>query len=74
MSKQKISDFYTVRHLLEALGNLDDCLLDLPLVLVHGKELTKPNLVCGFIPAPIPVQRSIAEEKKPSLMAIADLH
>jgi hypothetical protein len=62
-----------VRHLLQALNSLDERLLDLPLVLVHGKELTKPNLVSGIIPSPIPVERSLVEAKKPSLLALADL-
>jgi len=64
--------YYTARHLLEALSRLDDSLLDLPLVLVHGKDLTKPNLVNGLIPAPIPVNRTVVEEKKPSLLAFAE--
>lgn len=50
--------YYTARHLLQALAGLEERLLDLPLVLVHGKELNKPNLVSGVIPAPIPVNRS----------------
>jgi hypothetical protein len=65
--------YYTVRHLLQALNSLDERLLDLPLVLVHGKELTKPNLVSGILPSPIPVERSVVEAKKPSLLALADL-
>jgi hypothetical protein len=65
--------YYTARHLLQALMNLDEKLLDCPLVLIHGKELTKPNLVHGLIPSPIPVEQSIVEEKKPSLLALADL-
>jgi hypothetical protein len=60
--------YYTARHLLQALNNLDERLLDLPLVLVHGKKLTKPNLVSGIIPSPI-----VVEEKNPSLLALADL-
>jgi hypothetical protein len=64
--------YYTARHLLEALNGLDARLLDLPLVLVHGKELHKPNLVNGIIPAPIPVNRSVVETKKPSLLAFAE--
>jgi hypothetical protein len=63
--------YYTARHLLEALGHLDDALLDMPLVLIHGKDLTKPNLVSGIIPAPIPVNRKFVEAKKPSLLALA---
>ena len=65
--------YYTARHLIQALNALDDSLLDLPLVLVHGKDLTKPNLVTGIIPAPIAVNRSVVEEKKPSLLAFAEL-
>jgi hypothetical protein len=65
--------YYTARHLLQALSNLEDRLLDLPLVLIHGKDLSKPNLVSGIIPAPIPVERGVVEEKKPSLLALADL-
>ena len=73
MSKKEEPVYYTARHLLQALNNLEDRLLDLPLVLVHGKELTKPNLVNGIIPSPIPVDRALVEEKKPSLLALADL-
>jgi hypothetical protein len=65
--------YYTARHLLEALRTLEDRLLDLPLVLVHGKDLTKPNLVSGFIPSPVPVDRTAAEEKKPALLVLAEL-
>jgi hypothetical protein len=65
--------YYTARHLLQALKNLDESLLDYPLVLVHGKELTKPNLVHGLLPTPVPVDQTAVEEKKPSLLAIADL-
>jgi hypothetical protein len=73
MRKEEESVYYTARHLLQALNNLEDRLLDLPLVLVHGKGLNKPNLVTGIIPAPIPVDRTVVEEKKPSLLAFADL-
>jgi hypothetical protein len=65
--------FYTARHLLQALSSLDASLLDLPLVLIHGKELNKPNLVSGIIPAPVSVDRTVVEEKNPSLLALADL-
>jgi hypothetical protein len=65
--------YYTARHLLEALKGMDDSLLDLPLMLVHGKRLTKPNLVSGIIPAPVPVDRAAVEAKRPSLLALADL-
>jgi hypothetical protein len=73
VSSQEEPVYYTARHLLQALGSLDESLLDLPLVLVHGKELNKPNLVSGIIPTPIPVDRTVVEEKKPSLLALADL-
>ena len=72
MRKKEEPVYYTARHLLQALNALEDRLLDLPLVLVHGKELTKPNLVNGIIPSPIPVERGVVEEKKPSLLAFAD--
>ena len=65
--------YYTARHLLESLRALDDALLDLPLVLVHGKDLTKTNLVSGFVPSPVSVDRETAEEKKPALLVLADL-
>jgi hypothetical protein len=45
VSKKEEPVYYTARHLLQALSNLDENLLDLPLVLVHGKELNMPNLV-----------------------------
>ena len=73
MSKKDEPVYYTARHLLQALNNLDETLLDLPLVLVHGKELNKPNLVSGIIPSPVTVDRTAVEEKKPSLLALADL-
>jgi hypothetical protein len=65
--------YYTARHLLQALKNLDENLLDCPLVLIHGKDLHKPNLVDGLIPAPIPVAQTTVDDKKPSLLALADL-
>jgi hypothetical protein len=73
MSKKEEPVYYTARHLLQALSNLDENLLDMPLVLVHGKELNKPNLVSGIIPSPVAVDRTLVEEKKPSLLALADL-
>ena len=69
--KNETDVFYTARHLLEALQQMDAKLLDNPLVLLHGKELTKPNLVCGLIPGPIGVKREVVEDKKPSLLALA---
>ncbi len=73
MSEEEEPVHYTARHLLQALNNLDDNLLDRPLVLIHGKDLTKPNLVSGIIPAPLPVDQTLVEGKKPSLLALADL-
>jgi len=73
VSKTEKPAYYTARHLLQALSQLDENLLDLPLVLVHGKELNKPNLVSGIIPSPISVDRVIVEEKRPSLLSLADL-
>jgi hypothetical protein len=71
--KKEEQVYYTARHLLEALKNLDENLLDRPLVLVHGKELTKPNLVHGLLPTAVPVDQSVVELKKTSLLAFADL-
>jgi hypothetical protein len=73
VSQKEEPVYYTARHLLQALNNLDERLLDFPLVLIHGKELTKPNLVSGLIPTPIPVHQGTVEEKKPSLLGLADL-
>lgn len=66
--------YYTARDLLQALRNMDDQLLDLPLMLLHGKELTKANLVSGLIPCPITVGRQAVDEKKPSLLTFAALN
>lgn len=65
--------YYTARHLLHALQALDERFLDLPLVLVHGKELQKPNLVQGLLPAPTPVNRAAVEAKAPSLLTLGEL-
>jgi hypothetical protein len=73
MSEKEEPVYYTARHLLRALTDLDESFLDLPLILVHGKELTKPNLVAGIIPFPVAVDRAVVEEKKPSFLALADL-
>ncbi len=64
--------YYTARHLLQVLNNLDDALLDVPLMLLHGKRLTKPNLVNGIIPSPIPVDQEVVEGKQPALLVFAD--
>jgi hypothetical protein len=74
MAKDQEPVYYTARHLLEALKNLDKRHLDLPLVLIHGKRLVKPNLVSGIIPSPVSVNRIAVEKKKPSLLALANLH
>jgi hypothetical protein len=71
VSKKEAPVYYTARHLLQALSELDESFLDLPVMLVHGKKLTKPNLVSGIIPSPIPVDRTVVEDKKPSLLALA---
>jgi hypothetical protein len=73
VAKQKETVYYTARHLLKALQALDKDLLDLPLVLVHGKELQKPNLVQGFLPSPVPVDRKSVAAKNPSLLTISHL-
>jgi hypothetical protein len=65
--------YYTARDLLRALSALDEGQLDLPLILVHGKDLSKPNLVSGFLPTPIAVDRAAVEAKKPALLAFAQL-
>jgi hypothetical protein len=71
MSKQKL--LYTARHLLHALQQLDDGFLDLPVILAHGKDLSKPNLVQGFVPAPVSVSRAAVEAKQPSLLMLGEL-
>jgi hypothetical protein len=71
--KEEEPIYYTARHLLQALNSLEEGLLDLPLMLIHGKDLTKPNLVSGILPTPILVDRDVVEAKKPSLLALAAL-
>ena len=63
--------YYTARHLLQALQNLDPNLLDSPVLLVHGKDLHKPNMIHGFIPALMPVKLEVVEAKSPSLLTLA---
>ncbi len=65
--------YYTARHLLEALRALDEKYLDRPLVLIHGKSLHKPNLVQGLIPALTPISRSAVDSKAPSLLTLGEL-
>lgn len=65
--------YFTARHLREMLQNLDDNLLDLPLLLIHGKDLTKPNLITGFLPSAVPVDKDHVEDKKPSFLSLGHL-
>jgi hypothetical protein len=65
--------YFTPRHLLEMLRGLDESLLDKPLLLVHGRGLDKPNLVHGFVPATVPVNRVTVQAKAPSLLMLAEL-
>lgn len=65
--------YFTARHLLNLLKGMDDHRLDLPLILVHGKELHKPNLIHGFLPAPVPVDEKAVQAKAPALLALAQL-
>jgi hypothetical protein len=65
--------YYTARHLLQALQQLDENLLDYPLVLVHGKELQKPHLIHGLLPTPTPVDRKTVENKPASLLTLGEL-
>lgn len=65
--------YYTARHLLHALQQLDDRLLDYPLVLIHGKQLHKPNLIQGLLPTPTPVDQKSVESKPPSLLTLGEL-
>jgi hypothetical protein len=65
--------YYTARHLLTALQQLDDDLLDYPLVLVHGKKLQKPILIQGCVPAPTAVDQRAVESKPPSLLMLGEL-
>ena len=65
--------YFTPRHLLAILRSLDVALLDMPLLLVHGKDLDKPNLVQGFVPAAVSVDRNIVQVKAPSLLMLANL-
>ena len=65
--------YYTARHLLEALQKLDEPLLDCPLVLIHGKQLHKPNLIRGLLPTLTPIDQEAVEAKPPALLTLADL-
>ncbi len=65
--------YYTARHLLAALQNLKPHLLDMPLVLIHGKSLHKPHLIQGLLPTITPVLREVVEAKPPSLLTLGEL-
>jgi hypothetical protein len=65
--------YFTARHLLQALQHLDAALLDMPIVLIHGKELQKPNLIQGFLPTPTPIEQEVVENKNPSLLTLGYL-
>jgi hypothetical protein len=65
--------YFTARHLLELLKGMDEHRLDMPLILVHGKGLHKPNLIHGFIPAPVPVDGTAVQAKAPALLALGQL-
>ena len=67
------NQYYTARHLLEALQQMDDQLLDYPLVLAHGKRLQKPILIQGWVPVPTPVDQHAVEAKPPSLLMLGEL-
>ena len=65
--------YFTARHLLAMLQGLEESLLDMPLLLVHGRSLDKPNLVHGFVPGTVPVKREAVQAKAPSLLMLAEL-
>ncbi len=73
MAKEEEPLYFTARHLLDMLANLDHGLLDRPLVLIHGKALTKPRLIQGFIPSLVEVDLTAVEDKSDSLLAVAEL-
>jgi hypothetical protein len=58
---------------MEALQQLDEHLLDYPLVLIHGKQLQKPILIQGLLPMPTPVDRQWVESRPPSLLTLGEL-
>jgi hypothetical protein len=53
--------YFTARHLLQMLQGLDAALLDMP------------NLVAGFLPSAVPVDKEHVEEKKPSFLSLGHL-
>jgi hypothetical protein len=65
--------YFTARHLLQMLQGLDAALLDMPVIFIHGKDLDKPNLVAGFLPSAVPVDKEHVEEKKPSFLSLGHL-
>ncbi|GEM_PF-6235707 len=73
MSEPTEEQYFTARHLLQMLQGLDPSFLDMPLIFIHGKELTKPNLVAGFLPSAVPVDKDYVEDKKPSFLSLGHL-
>ena len=67
------TQYFTARHLLQLLQGLGDGLLDMPLIFIHGKELDKPNLISGFLPSAMPVDKEHVEDKKPSFLSLGHL-
>jgi hypothetical protein len=67
------SQYFTARHLLQMLQGMDASYLDMPMIFIHGKDLTKPNLIAGFLPSPVPVDKDHVEEKKPSFLSLGHL-
>ena len=65
--------YFTARHLLQMLQGLDASFLDMPLIFIHGKDLTKPNLISGFLPSAVPVDKDFVEDKKPSFLSLGHL-
>jgi len=67
------TQYFTARHLLQLLQGLSESLLDMPLIFIHGKELDKPNLIAGFLPSAMPVDKEYVEDKKPSFLSLGHL-
>ena len=72
-NENESNQYYTARHLMEALQQMDDRLLDYPLVLVHGKQLQKPILIQGLLPMPTPVDQRTVDSKPTSLLTLGEL-
>ena len=67
------SQYFTARHLLQMLQALEPSYLDMPVIFIHGKDLDKPNLIAGFLPSAVPVDKDHVEEKKPSFLSLGHL-